>query len=548
MADRFPIIIESNEQQIQELSAGDGLDLTRSGVVNANYVHSAGVNAGVVTATSFIGDGSQITNIPAGGGSLEAVASGTLADGSKVIVNADGTVSVVALQTTPQTSGTANTFNSQDSDFSPYAATFDSTNNKVIIAWEESNTGKIIVGDVNPNTNAITFGSKQTFISYTNYYYYSLTYNSNSGRVVAAFTDSSGNDDGYAIVGQVNPSTNAITFGSPARFNSGVTYNVAITSLSDNRVVIAYRDNGNSAYGTAIVGTISGNSISYGSEYVFNSSYSEHIGIAYDSTNDRIVLGFRDSYNSANRSSAVVGDVSGTTITFGSVVRLNSSVSHGYYHSAVYDSSTGKTVIAFVDYNNSGKGTAVVGTVNASSNSISFGSAVIFNNGSTNDVVTAFDSSSNQILIGFQDDSDSDEPTTAIAGTVSGTTINFGTKLKLATTDGYRTAMTFDSNSNRAVIVYKDTDNSGNGVAIVYQPPVTATNLTAENFIGISDGVYTNGQTATIQIAGSVDDAQSSLTPGQQYYVQGDGTLSETADSPSVLAGTAIATTKLAIG
>ena len=49
MADRFPIIIESNEQQIQELSAGDGLDLTRSGVVNANYVHSAGVNAGVVT-------------------------------------------------------------------------------------------------------------------------------------------------------------------------------------------------------------------------------------------------------------------------------------------------------------------------------------------------------------------------------------------------------------------------------------------------------------------------------------------------------------------
>ena len=71
MADRFPIIIESTEQQIQELSAGDGLDLTRSGVVNANYVHSAGVNAGVVTATSFIGDGSQITNIPAGGGSLE---------------------------------------------------------------------------------------------------------------------------------------------------------------------------------------------------------------------------------------------------------------------------------------------------------------------------------------------------------------------------------------------------------------------------------------------------------------------------------------------
>ena len=74
-----------------------------------------------------------------------------------------------------------------------------------------------------------------------------------------------------------------------------------------------------------------------------------------------------------------------------------------------------------------------------------------------------------------------------------------------------------------------------------------STNLTSENFIGISNGVYSDGQTATIQIAGSVDDAQSSLTPGQQYYVQVDGTLSETADSPSVLAGTAVASTKLLI-
>ena len=72
-------------------------------------------------------------------------------------------------------------------------------------------------------------------------------------------------------------------------------------------------------------------------------------------------------------------------------------------------------------------------------------------------------------------------------------------------------------------------------------------NLTAENYIGISDGAYTNGQTATIQLTGAVDDAQSSLTPGQAYYVQNDGTLSETADNPSVFAGTALASTKLIV-
>ena len=76
---------------------------------------------------------------------------------------------------------------------------------------------------------------------------------------------------------------------------------------------------------------------------------------------------------------------------------------------------------------------------------------------------------------------------------------------------------------------------------------MVSTTLTSENFIGISDGAYTNGQSATIQLAGSVDDAQSGLTPGSKYYVQGDGTLSTTADSPSVFAGTAVATTKLIV-
>ena len=68
-----------------------------------------------------------------------------------------------------------------------------------------------------------------------------------------------------------------------------------------------------------------------------------------------------------------------------------------------------------------------------------------------------------------------------------------------------------------------------------------------KTIIGISDGIYSDGQTSTIQLTGAVDDAQSSLTPGQSYYVQNDGTLSETADNPSVFAGTALASTKLIV-
>ena len=105
----------------------------------------------------------------------------------------------------------------------------------------------------------------------------------------------------------------------------------------------------------------------------------------------------------------------------------------------------------------------------------------------------------------------------------------------------------YDSNNQKVVVSYRDNANSDGGTAIAFTPYTISKNLTSENFIGISDGAYSDGQTATIQISGSIDDAQSGLTPGQKYYVQGDGTLSETADSPSVFAGTAVASTKLII-
>ncbi len=73
-------------------------------------------------------------------------------------------------------------------------------------------------------------------------------------------------------------------------------------------------------------------------------------------------------------------------------------------------------------------------------------------------------------------------------------------------------------------------------------------NLTSSNFIGISDGAYGAGATATIQVAGATDDAQSGLTIGAVYYLQEDGTLSTTPDkNERVLAGTAISATKLLI-
>jgi hypothetical protein len=76
----------------------------------------------------------------------------------------------------------------------------------------------------------------------------------------------------------------------------------------------------------------------------------------------------------------------------------------------------------------------------------------------------------------------------------------------------------------------------------------TGSNITAENYVGISNGAYADGATATIQTVGAVDDAQSGLTAGQKYYVQGDGTLGLTESAGTgTLAGKALSASKLLI-
>ena len=82
-------------------------------------------------------------------------------------------------------------------------------------------------------------------------------------------------------------------------------------------------------------------------------------------------------------------------------------------------------------------------------------------------------------------------------------------------------------------------------LAGVFAQNVLTTN--AESYLGIADGAYADGATATIQLAGAIDDAQSGLTAGKTYYLQGDGSLSTTKSTPLVEAGFALSPTTLLV-
>ena len=477
-------------------------------------------------------------------GTLTATASGALSNGDTVIVNSDGTVTAVGTSTSalnPPTAGTAVEFEAGTTN-GPPSAVFDSNSNKVVIAYKDasdSNKGKAIVGTV--SGTSISFGTAVEFEA-GNTSHISIAFDSNSNKVVIAYRDGGNSDYGTAIVGTV--SGTSISFGTAVVFESASTsYTATVFDSNLNKIAIAYRDGGNSDYGTAIVGTVSGTSISFGTATVFESGTALEFGGAFDSSNNKVVFSYKDADNS-NIGTAVVGTISGTSISFGTPVVFSGTDAVSAVIGAVFDSNANKIVLA---YNNATDTStdAVVGTV--SGTSISFGTPVEVSSTNNNNTHSlAFDSDANTVILAFMEASTEDLEVGI--GTVSGTSISFGTFLKAVEhTTSEQYSVTYDSNAKKAVVAYHDDDDSSKGKAVVVSTNTTTTNLTSENFVGISDAAYSNSATATIQVGGSVDDAQSSLTPGQVYYVQDNGSLGLSPDSVAVVAGVAVSSTKLLI-
>jgi len=486
---------------------------------------------------------------PKQAGKYKAVASGAITNGKPVLVNSTGTVSV-PVDAITQALGSEVVYQNQHSlDYTSIG--FDSTSGKVIVLYQRNSSGgtgtSAKVGTV--SDTSISFGSEQSITSSFNYSgHASIVHDTNSNRMVMGFK--TGSSTGNVVVATV--SGTSMSFGSLTEFTSGnLVSHQLIFDSSNNKVVLVYRDNSNSSYGTAKVGTVdsSDNSISFGTAVVFNSGSSKEVTGTFDSNSNKIVAFYRDQGDS-HKGKAIVGTVSGTSISFGSEVEYVSALDAEAFQACTFDSTNNKVIIAYADDGDSDKGKARVGTV--SGTSISFGTAVEFEAGSSDKYAATFDSSVGKVVIGYEDDGDSAKGKFVI-GTVSGTDISFTTPAVFNEHGTLiSTNVTFDSTNNRVVFGYTDNQGSGGdgvGTAIVLRnAKASSAALTTENYIGIaSGGTYADTAEATIDVVGTVNKDQSGLTAGQTYYVQTDGTLGTTADDPSVVAGTAISATELIV-
>ena len=402
-------------------------------------------------------------------------------------------------------------------------------------------------------------------------------YDPDTGKIIICYVRAS-DSNGLAVVGTVDGAT--LSFGTPVVFNAAATEHTAITyDTSNDKVVIFYKDAGNSSYGTSIVGTVSGTSISFGSEVVFNSRNTQWTQATFDTNAGKVVVSYQDTGGTSD-GKANVGTVSGTSISFGSQATFAST--NASYVAATYDANAQKHVMCYRDNSASDHGKAVVGTV--SGTDITFGSAATFNSANTSDIHNTFESTNNKVIIAYKDGGDSDKAN-AVVGTVSGTSISFGSEAVINSASTQQPKPVYNSVQQKLIFEYELSGNglyyrtatvSGTSIADVSDEVTLASGFNAlvTNFVynptadsavvAFLDGgdsnkgnaiAFTldsraelaNGQAASIDIIGSVSDNQSGLTAGQQYFVQTDGTISTTAGDPSVLAGTAISATELVV-
>ena len=465
--------------------------------------------------------------------SITAVATGSIATGSAVIVNTDGTVSQVA--------GTASVVGASTS-------------------WG-SNTNKQFQG----------------------------VYDSGTSQVVVVYQESL-NHYVQVVTGTISGTT--ITFGTPVTVATGDLDDLTFPTIclaGTSKVVITYSPTSDGEL-RAVAGTVSAGTVTLGTPILVDAVNATSQAVAasiYDTTNSRVIVGYQTT-SAGVRAAAI--SLSGLALTSSTSAQLSTSTTTDL---TVGLSSTNKLVFFYQNDVTASLtiATAATGVVvaqapinipgfNLSSNTFAttvlndddlFVTFVETTTGSLTSVVVIIDYTGNTATTGNRQVIDTGPATGRNAVTVSKypngqLNVNYeslalaklrATKIQVIEAvikiDGIRTLVanafatyiaTFPtSNPLQSVVLYFSSLNAQEYLLFT----ASSTNLVDVNFIGFSAGTYTNGQTAIVKTIGNKAIGLSGLSPSIQYFVTETGDLSVIPSIPSVIAGVALTATTLLI-
>ena len=519
-------------------------------------------NTGALTATSFVGNGANLTNLPSSGGSVQIEADGSISSNDAVILTSDGKAKTISTET--ESNGSISTFttgNSNDWIAVNADVTWDASESVAIGLWtigsttnSNQNRGYISVGTV----SGTTISWNATPVAVSNW----------TAGASQCFIESDGEGGGIVVMG-----------GKYKRFTvSGTTLTLDSSEGNFNaaqQTAFAYLGkDGGSHYYVFTNGTSSttpdsnilrilkwdGQNLTIGNTVTYPGSDNDADPHVIPISHNRFLSTSNNGLHVCTRigTDCIIGPVHGST-------ELGAYLLSNHRFGGAYDHVNNKFIMWRMPvYNNDNDPfNEGVGTND------NHGGKVIFYDIDGDRISKRF--ASEFVSTGVSREHYYYYPTVAVTSkgqvvvTYSDFTNQYGKQVigtysddKNRMTWGSPTALNSEHTRSRAVtniadgkLLYTynvgDSNTEGSsamGKSFVLQ--AASTTLTSDNFLGFSSGGYSNNDTATINTLGNTM-TSSGLEASKTYYVQDNGTLATTKGSFNVVAGKALSATKLLI-
>ena len=208
-----------------------------------------------------------------------------------------------------------------------------------------------------------------------------------AGQAVALQSD--------GTIAPITETSVAQAIGTPVAFSSGGASDFSVMfDEASEKTVIVYRDQANSNRATAVVATVSGTSISYGTPVAFSAASANAVNAIYVPSIEGVVVVL--TQGSVMR--CFTGVVSGTSISFAEQAQFGTGFSS--YTAITYNSRDNLIVVAWADGSNSNYGTARAARV--SRGSVIWGTAIVFNSATTRYISCAYNYNFDYFAVVYQ--------------------------------------------------------------------------------------------------------------------------------------------------
>ena len=432
----------------------------------------------------------------------------------------------LTLNSSGAVTGTAGSNTTISTNSDEMHACWDETNDRVIVAYRDSNDGKgkILTGEFT-SASTMSWSNPFTFEN-SSCGMCNVCHDTTSGKTLICYRLQTGSYiKAKTMTLTISGGSTSASFGSRVDIdNSGLDSNVAYwpraVRVAGNKFVIGYNDYQSSGtYAYVIVASLSGTSVSCAGKIAVSGSsyktasidYGGVMDLMYDTHNEKLIVTYvREDDNMA--AWGRVGSVSGTSISWDAAekrvtISQGTSNQNVVYVRTVYE-PYGKTGYMFYIKNT--------------------------NSGNAYDVFwggrLAYDSSDANKL----DVTNHDHPANAPSNL---------DQMMGPTALGNRGVILVPVNSD------EHTNRNYTWSLISLTSTTVTSNLATanQNFLGFAEDAISDSATGTIKLCGNVVGNQSGLTPGTRYAVNNNGTVSS-GGSASSAGGLAVASDKLLIG